>query len=327
MDALITRLRDDDIYIEHLIDLIPVHCYFEHNVRQKIIKAKHRATNKKVKASKRNKLSKKGKHTLARLDPSQQKSISQIQHELNKKEKKSQKKKIKPLSSATSRATNLQELQEKLKSRITAVSGKGEKSDVSSEKKTPKRKREKPKNKEAAKKIKINSHNKELNKTLSKKETEPPTKPAFNAENKIVYSKFEFPEAETKAAKSKYVSKKPEKLLSNLKKEKEKHKAMEVNSPEKTLAIKEKATWMKAIDRAKGIKVKDNPELLKQTIKKQKQRKRQSQKKWEERKNVTKKLQERRQQKRKTNIRAKKQEKIDKKIKRAKKKGRILESV
>lgn len=72
------------------------------------------------------------------------------------------------------------------------------------------------------------------------------------------------------------------------------------------------------------LKVKDDPVLLKKSMKKEEKLKQHSQKKWQERVAHVAEQQQKRQDKRKKNIQAKKQTKVDRKIKLAKKKGRII---
>lgn len=72
------------------------------------------------------------------------------------------------------------------------------------------------------------------------------------------------------------------------------------------------------------FEVKDDPDLLKRTIKRNEQKKKHSANKWNSRiENVQKSMQER-QEKRRENIMKKKKEKKQNKLKKAAKKGRII---
>lgn len=94
--------------------------------------------------------------------------------------------------------------------------------------------------------------------------------------------------------------------------------------PEKAAAVEEKAMWLDAIDRSRGIKKKDNAELLKKTINKREKIKERSRKKWAARQDTVKKQQDDRQAKRKLNLQARREAKVSNKLKKMSKKGRVL---
>ncbi|RAL48805.1 hypothetical protein DM860_001125 [Cuscuta australis] len=66
--------------------------------------------------------------------------------------------------------------------------------------------------------------------------------------------------------------------------------------------VAEKQSWKAAADRAMGVKVHDDPRLLKESMKKEKKRKEKSSEKWKERVETRDKFKEERQQKRRENI-------------------------
>lgn len=150
----------------------------------------------------------------------------------------------------------------------------------------------------------------------------PRPKPIFNSEGKMVFSKFDFSEIGTK---KKPPRKDTKKILLELKQKKEKLKEMEQSGEiEKVQELKEKDAWKSALAKASGEKVKDDPDLLKRTIKRKDQQKKQSAKKWESRlENVQKGIRER-QEKRQENIMKRKKEKKLNKFKKAAKKGRAM---
>lgn len=82
--------------------------------------------------------------------------------------------------------------------------------------------------------------------------------------------------------------------------------------------------WLDALDRSRGIKKKDNAELLKKTIKKREKMKERSRKKWAARQDTVKKQQDEKQAKRKQNLLARREAKITNKLKKLSKKGRVL---
>ncbi|XP_070171205.1 surfeit locus protein 6 homolog [Polyergus mexicanus] len=152
----------------------------------------------------------------------------------------------------------------------------------------------------------------------------PKPKPVFNSEGKMVFSKFDFSEIGVKKKLPKNQND-PTKILQQLQQKKEKLKQLEnLGDKEKVEDIKEKDAWKSALAKASGEKVKDNPELLKRTIKRKEQKKKRSTNKWNSRvENVQKSIQER-QEKRQENIMKRKKEKKLNKLKKATKKGRII---
>ncbi|XP_077272693.1 surfeit locus protein 6 [Temnothorax americanus] len=152
----------------------------------------------------------------------------------------------------------------------------------------------------------------------------PKPKPVFNSEGKMVFSKFDFSEIGVKKKLPKSQND-PKKMLQQLQQKKEKLKQLEeLGDKEKAEDIREKDAWKSALAKASGEKIKDDPELLKRTIKRNEQKKKHSAKKWNSRiENVQKSMQER-QEKRRENIMKKKKEKKQNKLKKASKKGRIV---
>ncbi|KAG7201986.1 hypothetical protein KM043_004678 [Ampulex compressa] len=139
-----------------------------------------------------------------------------------------------------------------------------------------------------------------------KKEVEvlkmPRPKPVFNSDGKMVFSKFDFSEIGTKKKPPKNEND-PRKILQNLEERKQTIKKMEESgNKEKAMEIAEKDAWKNVLAKASGEKVKDDPELLKRSIKKQDQKKKHSAKKWESRIDGVQKSIQERQEKRRENI-------------------------
>lgn len=153
-------------------------------------------------------------------------------------------------------------------------------------------------------------------------------KPVYNSEGKMVFSKFDFSEtgAENEDSnRKKKQPKDPQKILKMLEKKNEKLSEIETTEGEnKVQEVKEKEAWKKAVERTQGVKVKDDPELLKKSVKKKLEKKKHSKKKWKGRQETVQKRQQEVQSKRSQNIEKKKDEKKKKKIKKAIKKGRII---
>lgn len=150
-----------------------------------------------------------------------------------------------------------------------------------------------------------------------------PSKPVFNSEGKMVFSKFDF--SGLGKSKNKKKEKDPKIILQNLQKQKEKLEQLEaVGDKDKAAKIKEKSAWKNAIAKAQGEKVKDDPELLKKSVKKLDQKKKQSKKKWDQRLETVQKQKDERQKKRTENIEKRKKDKKNTKLKKAVKKGKII---
>lgn len=148
-------------------------------------------------------------------------------------------------------------------------------------------------------------------------------KPVYNVEDKMVFSKIDF--ANVGNSKKKSEGSDPKKILTKIIKHKEKlAKLHEAGETEKVAEVAEKEAWKKALAKAQGLKVKDDPELLKKSIKRKEQQKRASAKKWEARKAGVDKAKEERQKKRTENIEKRKKDKKMKKMKTAIKKGKVI---
>lgn len=159
-------------------------------------------------------------------------------------------------------------------------------------------------------------------------ESKPKMKPIYNNEGKMVFSKFDFSESGFKSevvGKKEKEEKSPHKILKKLEKQNEKLKTLETEGEiEKVTEIREKIAWKRALNRSEGVKVKDNPELLKKTIKREIKQKQKSKKKWDTRIEGMKNRQDEKQRKRTENIQARKKQVKINKMKKAAKKGRII---
>ncbi|KAF6205410.1 hypothetical protein GE061_019582 [Apolygus lucorum] len=141
-------------------------------------------------------------------------------------------------------------------------------------------------------------------------------------EPKMVFSKLELPEEEKFKKKE---NKDPKRMLQKIQKSQAKLKTLEEKGKVETVKkIKEKLSWDKAIQKAEGVKLKDDVELLKKTIRRKTEIKNKSKKKWDQRKESVDHRKEEAQKKRQENITKKKKEKKTKKIKKSIKKGRVV---
>ena len=143
------------------------------------------------------------------------------------------------------------------------------------------------------------------------------SKPVFTDEGKLVFSKFDFASSEApETSKPKKTS-----LKSELHRAREKRQKKQQNGSE---GGADQEAWDTAMKKATGEKIRDDPKLIKKTIRRQQQKKKQSKKKWEERAQNEKQKKEDRQNKRMNNIQERRDQKKKKIVNKLKKKGRIL---
>jgi len=113
-------------------------------------------------------------------------------------------------------------------------------------------------------------------------------------------------------------------LLSRLQARNNKLEDLREKDPAKAQKEEEKMKWTNLLYKAEGLKIKDNEDMLKASLKKKEQRKSQVQRKWAERsQNVVEKMQHR-QDKRRKNLQKRKQGKVETRKQKARKKGRVL---
>uniref|UniRef100_A0A8R1TRF9 SURF6 domain-containing protein n=1 Tax=Onchocerca volvulus TaxID=6282 RepID=A0A8R1TRF9_ONCVO len=123
-------------------------------------------------------------------------------------------------------------------------------------------------------------------------------------DDKLIFSKFDFivrdeKQKETKKDKrDKFTGKDYKRLLQKAEKREERLEHVRSKNPEKALRIENNIQWKKALSRAEGQKVKDNPELLKRSLKRKEKMKEYKKKKWASRVEHTQQMQARRQEKR-----------------------------
>lgn len=155
----------------------------------------------------------------------------------------------------------------------------------------------------------------------AKSETVP--KQVSNKDGKMVFSKFEFTDSlGKKRGKSADVptGKNYKTLLKKAQKRKE---DLSVLDEEQAQKVSKKEVWKSALLKAEGVKLKDNPELLKKAMKRREQKKKSSQQKWEERQKMLGKQMKDRQDQRANNIAKKKEGRANNKMQKAKKRGRV----
>ena len=142
---------------------------------------------------------------------------------------------------------------------------------------------------------------------------------------KIIFSKFDFACDEVTGEAIKKKNMDPKAALAKIAKNKEVIKSMEEKGlTEKVKRIENKVAWQTALDKAEGVKVKDDVELLKKALKKKEQMKKSSKRKWEQRTEDVQSKKDKFQTKRKDNLQKRKATVKDNKKKKAIKKGRLI---
>lgn len=216
------------------------------------------------------------------------------------------------------------DLQEKLQAKLITL-GKKASTEKDREKLRMKRKLKKERKKQKTKKPKTENNSKEGSEDKSKivKDSK-----AFNIEGSILFSKLEVGDSAVAKKKKKTrglpTGKNYKMMLEKVEKQKGKIQKLEENDTEAAKVAKEKLLWKKVLAKADGVKVKDSEDYLRSALKKKEKLKQKRKTQWKIRDKDVKKKIFSRQEKRKENIDKKKQARFDKKIKRARKRGRVV---
>lgn len=151
-------------------------------------------------------------------------------------------------------------------------------------------------------------------------------KKIYNKEGKLFFSKVEIEgEGKMKKKKKKGLDTNPLNNLIKLKKQKSKIKELiESGDKVKAKVEKHKMLWKSAFNKTEGIKVKDNEDTLKKTIKNRKILKKKSKEKWIDRKKKVDEKQSEHYKKREQNLEKRKADNQKTKKKKAVKKGRVF---
>ncbi|XP_008299448.1 surfeit locus protein 6 [Stegastes partitus] len=113
-------------------------------------------------------------------------------------------------------------------------------------------------------------------------------------------------------------------LLSRVEARKAKVEQLREKDEEKARELEKKIQWTNLLYKAEGIKIKDDEDMLRASLKRKEKRHDQRKKRWDKRsESVVEKMQHR-QDKRKKNLQRRKQAKTEKKKNKARKKGRVL---
>lgn len=307
LNELRERLSSHSACFNSLLKLIPARYYFSENEEEKTNKfyknKKHKAPKQAVKEA-----TKKAK--LTRLDPSQHKTVPEIQVELSDEDGKTAKY-GRVVSVEDVACSSIGDLRTKLHKRIELLKGKRKSpSNFNNESDRPVKKAKnsaKQRENKTNKKKTVNSSQINSKTAVNNKKT------IVNSEGRVVFSKFDFTSDVTKSqGKGKGGAKKNyKKLLEKAESRKKKMEEMKGDNSEKSKEIIETAKWSKALGKSEGVKQKDDPALLKKAIKRKEKQKNKHQKEWKERVENQKQQMKDKQDRRQKNI----QNRIDKKKK------------
>lgn len=312
-NSLHQEIAEEDEFVKSLIDSIAPKAYFGQDVLDYLEEKKCVETDSRLKElNVKKNLATKGKHKRAKLNPFLNQTVTQVINEIemlsgNQMLSGKQKEMISNVENAS-----VENLRERLKARIEAMQSVRHRHIGIS-------RGVKPKKKTKQKREKYRRLNSALTDQVSPVQKKAAPKAVFNKEGKIVYSKFDLCQ---KGGEKKKTNLK--KALKQAKKEENVLKKMEEENPERASEMSDKKMWRRALDKAEGVKMRDDIEMIGKSLKKKKERKKKSQKMWKERIQHVDDMQKQRQEKRKANIQARKKEKVEKKLTKAKKKGKLL---
>ena len=181
---------------------------------------------------------------------------------------------------------------------------------------------ERPKKKSKSE-VKRNRKNKAINGTNSDKSVNlaRSKKQVLNDNGEVVFSKFDFTRNIEDTTKFEGKVKNYKKLLASAEARKKKMDDLKAVDAKKAKEMQQQVHWKSAIEKAEGIKQKNDPSLLKKTIKRKEKLKKKHRKEWKERTEMQKKQMEERQKLRKKHIQERIDAKKNKNINKGKKKS------
>lgn len=282
MSIIEQRLAENSAYFDSLVKLIPAKYYFPDNEDEKQNKFYKNRFNKAPKQDVKES-SKKAKRN--RLNPSQQKSVLDLQQEddnakiidsnitNNEKNERS-------FSVENVKSTDLEDLRSRLHQKIEELRGKRKADGNSSKKNHMERSKKKSKLEVKSNRKNINvidkNNDNSKNSALSKDKV-------LNENGEVVFSKFDFTRDIQSVANSGTKVKNYKKLLASAEARKKKLDELKVFDANKAMEMQQKTNWKNAIEKAEGIKQKNDPSLLKKTIKRKEKVKQKHRKEWKER--------------------------------------------
>ena len=302
LEILRERLIAHSSCFNSLLELVPPKYYFADNEGEQGSKF---FKNKKKKAPKQSIKEATKKAKLAKLDPSKQKSVIELQTELNSEPRLEGYKSVEDVE-----CSDIVDLRTKLHQRIESLQKKRKASSVKTTNDRPTKKRKR--------KVK-EEKNANMNKGKVNNGREIMKKPITNNDGKVVFSKFDFTSDVTQSQKTgkKQKKKNYKKLLEKAENRRKKLEEMKAMDKTKANDIVKQEAWKKALGKAEGLKPKDDPTLLRKALIRKEKVKAKHQKEWKERLGQQKKQEKEKQERRQRNI----QERIENKKKKKIKKG------
>eukprot|EP00040_Diaphanoeca_grandis_P039190 m.258380 g.258380 ORF g.258380 m.258380 type:complete len:509 (-) comp36493_c0_seq1:186-1712(-) len=140
-----------------------------------------------------------------------------------------------------------------------------------------------------------------------------------NSSGAVVFSKFDFSTAQRVEHLKKKGPSTPMQLLAKAKADQERLEKLKKKDPEAAEKKEQSKKLKAALLKTEGVKVKDDPTLLKKTVERTETKKRKSTRDWDQRKETIDKYKDEKDKKRKINIKTRKDAKIEKKLNRGKK--------
>ncbi|XP_072928837.1 surfeit locus protein 6 isoform X2 [Hemitrygon akajei] len=337
MDALTLAAKDK--YIQSLGSKV---CAVQSQEarNRKFVSKRERLANaappKKQKKKKRKKQQNKGKKVLPSVNWEQPKT-SQTETKQNKTH---QRPRVTDMDVGSFSTVNI--LRQRLHEKIQESQGQGNQKGLSSEELEKKRLRRKQERERKKRKRKELQMKKQENTVQASNAVTTPNgekkDKVEKVETEIIFNKVEVTSEAIKDKKQKKKEKKRsikggitpltgrnyKQLLSRLEAHKNKIEELKSKDENKAKKVETKMKWTNILYKAEGLKIKDNEEMLKASLKRKEKLKSQRQKRWEKRtEHVVEKMQ-RRQDRRKTNLKRKKEAVIERRKNKARKKGRIL---
>lgn len=332
--AMETRLESHSAYFSSMVALIPQQFYSVKDQDQKASDSKYWVNKKQPRAPKQavKEASKKAKRL--KFDLESQNTLESRKEEPTIEDKDGEEhdeevgeeegvSRGSGFSVENVRSRNLNDLQERLKRKIEELRGKRKTRDFEE----PDEIAQKRLKRAERKKRKKEMRQKKKQKVTSKADESTSQRPCIKDEEsgRLVFSKFDFttpqsvqPFSSTSTGKKK---KDYRKLLAKAEAAQKKLEEIKEKDEQKGEELQEKLQWQRAVEKAKGNKLKDDPKLLKKTVKRIEKKKEKSRKQWSKRQKVEEQSKEKRQERRTKNIKARTEQIKAKKMKKRRRPG------
>ncbi|KAL6980329.1 hypothetical protein U1Q18_021971 [Sarracenia purpurea var. burkii] len=299
-------IQEHSLFFDRLIELIPAKFYLPvddpkpwfHGLSKSAKDAAKKQTKENIKKSRRNRLDPEKSQTstleLLKQGIENEKQASKSVHESDDDEEHDDIKPITKFGGGEDRSVTYEELRQRLHRRIEEL--RGNRGEGSRNERREKRENERRKRKRDVGVEEKRSGRDGMSDNISKSEGEF-WKDVTDATKGIEFGKVKLGVEEEGGRKKKKRKLSKSKELERAKKLEEAKK-----DPEKGEVVTKKHSWKTAVSRAAGLKVHDDPKLLKQSMRKEKRRHEKNVEKWKERVDSREKVKGEKQQKRAENI-------------------------